>query len=522
MSCSKLARSARSHIVTNPPTTYDVFLSHGAPDKAWVRTLADELKTRGLSVFLDEQELQPGQNFVLGLSDGLRASRALVLVLSRDTCERPWVEREWTAYLAEHGPKQFLVPVLLEETELPTILKPIQTLPALHRDATRVADQLATVLGGDARQPAYLGSGITFVVRQAADADDSLEVVGSDGLPRTMRAPWKESREFGIAWLSYRQLTREPVDSDAQRIDVFQHARTLGSGLFELLFGSKHELALLAQATVPGERPIVTIRSDDDFLLSLPWELLHDGDRFLVGDAVVDMARSGVEDVGVGSLLKRPTGPFRLVTNVSAPEGSGLSYEAESYRITRALSEQCPQFPTELGTLDDLVETVVREKPTRIHFSGHGAPGRLVFEDELGQEDPVPITRLVEGLRAQVEGGGLPSFFYLASCHGNTAASTERSASGSESSAAQLYRAGVAEVVGYYGPIADELSTRAEVALYRAIAAGETTRTAVRRALTAMKRTFDAPDATHKPDGTALEPTASRTPATEVRNLKAK
>ncbi len=67
----------------------DVFLSHGSPDKPWVRTLVTELEDRGLSVFLDEQNLQPGENWVWGLSDALKNSRAFVLVLSRHTLERP-------------------------------------------------------------------------------------------------------------------------------------------------------------------------------------------------------------------------------------------------------------------------------------------------------------------------------------------------------------------------------------------------------------------------------------------------
>ena len=41
---------------------------------------------------------------------------------------------------------------------------------------------------------------------------------------------------------------------------------------------------------------------------------------------------------------------------------------------------------------------------------------------------------------------------------------------------------GITQVVGYYGPIVDELSTQAEVALYAAIADGQTTRFAVRQA----------------------------------------
>ncbi len=40
------------------PTTYDVFLSHGSPDKPWVRTLRGELMKLGLRTFLDEREME--------------------------------------------------------------------------------------------------------------------------------------------------------------------------------------------------------------------------------------------------------------------------------------------------------------------------------------------------------------------------------------------------------------------------------------------------------------------------------
>ncbi len=86
-------------------------------------------------------------------------------------------------------------------------------------------------------------------------------------------------------------------------------------------------------------------------------------------------------------MLREPTTPFKLVVNVSAPEDSHLSYEAESYRITLATAERCAMVPTELGTLEDLVETVDAEQPTGIHFSGHGMPGALLFEDEEGRDD---------------------------------------------------------------------------------------------------------------------------------------
>ncbi len=80
----------------------------------------------------------------------------------------------------------------------------------------------------------------------------------------------------------------------------------------------------------------------------------------------------------------------------------------------------------------------------------------------------------------------------------------EEGSAGAESSAAHLHRAGVAQVVGYYGPIHDQLSTRAEVAIYGALAAGETARHALRRAREALWRPFRATGEDHRPGRAAV------------------
>jgi tetratricopeptide (TPR) repeat protein len=495
---------------TTVASGYDLFLSHATPDKAWVRTLQEELHQQGLRAFLDERAFQPGDNYVLGLSDGLRHSRFLILVLTPQSATRPWVVHEWTAFMAEHGPVGRILVLVLEPVELPTILKPLQCLDATHRDAARVARELAALVGrpgelkpGDARR-LYFGQHLVFVLERAGER---LAITDTTGRRREVTPPWQGDNRFFVAFLGFNKLTREPVDSDAGRAELTGHATTLGTLLFELLFDDQG-VALLHQATIPGQpQPLITLRSAADELLALPWELLHHDGSFLVRDGRVDLARSTLGEVGPGALLRAPAGFFKLVVNVSAPEGSGLHYEAESYRITRALSECCTLVPTELGTLEDLIETVKRERPTGIHFSGHGGPGQLLFEDDEGREAAVSIRDLVQRLRARVT-DGLPPFFYLASRHGNEpapAGSGERPPSGraldagAESSAARLHREGVAQVVGYYGPIVDELSTRAEEALYAAIAEGESTCYAVRQARMALVRSFHALGDQHRP-----------------------
>ena len=489
------------------PRTYDVFLSHATADKPWVRTFAAELEAQGLSVFLDEHKLDPGDNFVLELSDGLRDSRFLVLVLSPQSAERPWVVQEWAAFLAKHGPVGRVLPVVLESAEVPTILGPIQRLDATDRDAVRVAGEVARVVGrpgeipeGDARR-LVIGLELTFVVSRRGQGEEERWVVtGPDGRPREVEPPWRTDPRLGVALFEFGLLTGRPVTTDQDRADLTRHATLVGEALFDFLFASEEGAAALGRATLPGRgRPLVTVRSDDDLLLSLPWELVHRDGSFLLRDGRIDLARSVPGEVGAGALLGEPTGYLSLVVNVSAPEGSGLDYEGESYRITRALSERCAMVPTELGTVEDLLETVARERPTGVHFSGHGAPGKLAFEDDEGRPEEISIDDLVRRLRERQPHGVLPPFFYLASCHGNTPPDVAAETAGSGAAAARLHREGVAQVVGYSGPIVDELSTRAEEALYGAIAAGGTTRHAVVQAREALGRPFGSVAGRHRP-----------------------
>lgn len=112
------------------------------------------------------------------------------------------------------------------------------------------------------------------------------------------------------------------------------------------------------------------------------------------------------------------------------------------------------------------------------------------------------MDRVQEVLRRQlVDERRLPPFVYLASCHSNEPAGPERDEPASASAAVQLHLAGLPEVVGYFGPIVDELSTRVEDALYDAIAEGLPTPDAVRRARHAFAQPLDASDHRHRPGG---------------------
>ncbi len=317
-----------------------------------------------------------------------------------------------------------------------------------------------------------------FRVEFAPDDRLSWRIEGPGGA-RTVDAPWKGNVPFALALREFARLGDQPADTDKDRADLTACAMRLGEALTDALLAEGDHDHILGG----DELPLVIVESSDDLILSLPWELLRLDRRFAVREAMVDLVRTTPALHGCPPEIPIPDRHLSLVVNVSAPEGHGgyLDYEAESYRVLRALYEHVNVTMTDLGTLADLTDAIEHCVPIGVHFSGHGEPGALCFENNEGGPEPVAVAKLVSEVRARTD-GRLPSFFYLASCHGNTPASPDEGAPGSSVSAAELHRQGVTQVVGYFGPILDVLSTEAEDVFYSQIAEGRTTTHAVRMA----------------------------------------
>ncbi|MCP4658152.1 MAG: TIR domain-containing protein, partial [bacterium] len=278
----------------------------------------------------DESAIDGGDNFVFELSAGLKNSRYLVLVLSRHSA-RPWVEQEWTSFMVRNGPGRIQV-VAIESAEVPAILASFQRFDARDRDAVAVARDLARVIGrpgefrkGDTRR-LVIGQDLVFGLGREGDG---LTVTDPEGRTRQEVPPWQDSTRFTVARLGFTRLSRAAVTAEGERAELIRHATDLGEILFDLLFDEAGR-QLLARAAIPGRpRPLITVVSDDDALLSLPWELIANDGAFLVREGKVDLARSTPGEVGAEALLGEPVDHFKLVVNVSAPRGSGLDYEGE-------------------------------------------------------------------------------------------------------------------------------------------------------------------------------------------------
>ena len=105
---------------------FDVFLSHSSVDKPWVIKLKDDLLRYGVSVWLDKDEIRPGDVFAKTLELALDNCRNLAMIVSPESVSSGWVEEEYYRALAlaktRLDPVQ-IIPVLLRQAELPGFLQ---------------------------------------------------------------------------------------------------------------------------------------------------------------------------------------------------------------------------------------------------------------------------------------------------------------------------------------------------------------------------------------------------------------
>ncbi|MBE8516440.1 toll/interleukin-1 receptor domain-containing protein [Amycolatopsis sp. H6(2020)] len=118
-----------------------VFISFAGEDRGTARQLKADLGRHGVQAFVDEEDLRPGQDILLGIDALMSAADYFVLLWSRHTPGRSWVNAEWSAafardldesdadrFLREH--RVFLFIVRLDDTPLPLLLAPRKYLDA--------------------------------------------------------------------------------------------------------------------------------------------------------------------------------------------------------------------------------------------------------------------------------------------------------------------------------------------------------------------------------------------------------
>jgi hypothetical protein len=130
-----------------------VFISHASEDKdRFVLDFASRLRAHGIDAWLDRWEMLPGDSLVDKLfEEGLHSATAVVVVLSTNSVDKPWVREELNAAFVKHvdsGTK--LIPVVLDDCRVPeclasTLWERISNLSAYEESFERIVAAITGV-----------------------------------------------------------------------------------------------------------------------------------------------------------------------------------------------------------------------------------------------------------------------------------------------------------------------------------------------------------------------------------------
>jgi hypothetical protein len=108
----------------------NIFVSYAHNDYDFAEVLKANLEQNGFGVWLDSSKLQAGQDWRQGIDDGIKASDALVVVMSPDAMQSPYVTYEWAFAYGFGVP---VIPLLYKKATLHPRLETLQYLDFTSR-----------------------------------------------------------------------------------------------------------------------------------------------------------------------------------------------------------------------------------------------------------------------------------------------------------------------------------------------------------------------------------------------------
>lgn len=103
---------------------HDIFISYSSIDRIYAEKLAHDLRAWGVSVWWDEWEIKVGDSLTTKIQQALTSSSWLAVVLTPNSVNSSWVEKELAAALSREFETRRVVvlPLLFRDCELPAFL----------------------------------------------------------------------------------------------------------------------------------------------------------------------------------------------------------------------------------------------------------------------------------------------------------------------------------------------------------------------------------------------------------------
>lgn len=99
---------------------FDAFLSYHSGDADWVESLKIALEAKGVRVWLDREQIRPGDRFPGALARAIGGVQCVILVLSPGSVASAWVEEEFNLALAR---RCRVIGALIDDVEPPGFLE---------------------------------------------------------------------------------------------------------------------------------------------------------------------------------------------------------------------------------------------------------------------------------------------------------------------------------------------------------------------------------------------------------------
>lgn len=146
---SSLRRTVSEMLAASGERKPIVFLSHSATDKPIVREMAAGLQSHGIDVWLEEAEIKLGESLATRIEHGLDSSDFVAFFLSKASMSSTWVRQELNATISRQvsGNRGAIVlPILLEDTEIPPLLRDVVYLDMRKGSLTTNIERLVAAI----------------------------------------------------------------------------------------------------------------------------------------------------------------------------------------------------------------------------------------------------------------------------------------------------------------------------------------------------------------------------------------
>lgn len=206
----------------------------------------------------------------------------------------------------------------------------------------------------------------------------------------------------------------QPADESWKRADRYQDIVRYGQKLYKDLFGAgqMQQYVKRTRHLKDGVRYVLRLHNTASELWNIPWEYLHDGNKFLAIEPTSNLIRSALDvqlDKEARSLREIPR-PLRILIMIADPHGATpLNVDQEVQSILDALrpAMKAGLVETDIieeGSMRNLEMLLADEQYHILHYTGHGAMSPqgsfLALEDEEGQFQPAFIQNLLPAIRS--------------------------------------------------------------------------------------------------------------------------